>query len=119
MKDKKFKAVAHYLRMIDAAMLMNDKDIAPYNPLYSVMDDKIGESWYSKDCSYCIADKEKKSVPCNLCELMPECLWEDDVDGLSVRCCGGLWWQMSSTYIDIEDWIYKATKVLWYIIENG
>jgi len=99
----KFEAVVHYLRMMFWAMERHDEYHILLIDKIGIIESELGEHWYSGYCSYC---REHRKV-CSSCNL-----W-------SARgCCDGLWGKMSKAKT-WKKWVFWATKVLQYIIENG
>lgn len=100
-------AKAHYRRMIDWAKAQPQYEVADV----CVMKKLLNEAWGGRDCSYCLASLHE----CDDCILGVD-KSEVKLDG--IRCCDGLWHEMS-TSSSWEEWIIRAEKVYKYISHKG
>ena len=102
--------IDHYNRMIEwVEKNINDPAFQAERPDYSVIEDEIGENWYSKYCPFCKKYyDEGKSFECCKCPLD---LVERDTEGKYVSCCGGLWESMavSKTW---HEWLVYAKRII-------
>ena len=116
MKRSEIKSLAieHYDRMIEFAKSLNPEKVDTRSML-QIMDDEIGELWYSSDCNYC----ENYSYSCVQCPLSrPYELGDPPIAGKDNYCCGGLWGAMDNTY-NWDDWLYYAKKIRKYLKRHG
>ena len=93
----KQESLDHWNRIITWVLTQNPEDQIDFE----IMERAIGESWYTKFCSYC------HEYTCKKCPLFK-----------NPSCCNGLWDQLN-VYMTWAEWIIKAERVRKYIEDNG
>lgn len=108
----KFKAIRHYKRMINFAKMQ----IYDTSPSFDTMERYIGETIWSRYCSYCDEHDRKSILNCGgTCPLFS---LVDNKEQDENYCCHGLWDRMSESS-SWKSFIVNATNVLEYIKRNG